>query len=354
MDDVLNMEIDEFCYEISELTECKEFQEFGRTVDELSDMNNEIQVYTEELVDRYSKLKKSQSAAWKNTKKTTGDMVKTWHGATKAASATMKVEWMVISKCWGLIGNALAFIGGVLDKIPEAVESISKRMHQIPHEIMAKVRGDIKLYFTVGDFKSLYGNGLIGRIERFIAAYRALTSNPEFQGKKGIAKYIPLVKGQDQRYVDNLLKIGKTIETLKFEPNIIRMDNNHNKELYFTSQNAASFTDNHGKSFSMSYLDGLKKIVEDLQNYKKDIQELRAIFGDKYNDAQVSEDFANLSTSQQLKIQYLMQATSKVIGDIGSIIKAIMTDIKTIEGTVKKIQSASSNNSNSEQSESNT
>lgn len=340
MMDIMEENIDTY-YTIYDLTENTEFTEFSKCIDELMAFNEDV--FIERLVDQYSDVKRRASSGMTNAKKTTADTMKAYGAAVHITSSVMKTEWAIIAKCWGLIANALNFVADKMDKIPDALEHVTNRIAALPHEIVAKIRGDIKLYIQVADFKNIYSTGLIGKIEKFMSEYKATTTSTTFQTKKGFMKFVPGNK-DDMNHIDALIGIGKSIEYLRFEPAIIRLDEPQNVQIYFQSAQSVQFEDNAGNNFKLSYLAALKKLVEDLKKSNKTIEDLRKTFGNKYSDSLVSDDFARLSAAQQNKVQKVMQASSRVIGNVGALIKCVLTDIKTIENALKKLEAASNQN----------
>jgi hypothetical protein len=332
---------------MDQMCESESFKEFSYNLDLLDQLYAEPLV--EEVIDYGSTVKRRVSNTIKNTKETTRDVAKAYSSITDANAGLLKNTWNLLMSAVNLIVRIASFIVKQLSNIPLIVMKVLNKVMDIPGDIRAKIRGNIKLYITANDIENLYNKSLLIRIEQFIAYARKLSQGDTWHKVFAISKVTTPdgksieVNPSDIRICKEMNKLYQGMASLRFNETEIDMKNTNNVNTYFGDDKSIKFA-YKGKQYECNYYTAVKGLMDNLNTYKQGIQAIQSSIDTKLNLTYDNSNYARLNVNQQGIINNAVQQISKVIAIIGNIIKYVMQDMKTIESSVDKVLQASQNN----------
>lgn len=312
----------------------KSYNEFCESLDELG-MLLDDEMYVEEVNDPKVKGKKERSRIIKNTVDTTKDVAEIYNDVTSANGNIIKATWDLVIKCVKICTSVISWMVNKLAMIPKFILNVINKAEQIPDDIRAKIRGDIRIYITVEDIKVLYNNSLLAYLEQFFSQLGILVKGDmwgTFFRRRGDNGVEPgnLFSNNDLKTIKNMRSVYNNISRITFKPTTITMNSQKMIDLYFGKGKNITYTDLKGNTFSGTYLEALRQLSVTLQAKQTILKSLQKDLGDKFDRTTSNSEFGNLHPRDQKQIMESMQMISKVLTITGNLSRYIMEDVKTI------------------------
>lgn len=315
----------------------RSFKEFCSALDQLP-VIMDPEIYLEAVVDPSPKKSISTNIGdtIRATAKTTSDVGNSYGKLVNSNASALQVVWSLVIKCFNIAITAINFIVQKLVKVPAGILSLIERVEKIPVDIRNKVRGNIQLYITAEDIKSIYNQNILFQLHTFIGlAERFSTGNTwstlfNRRNDNNTNDLKNFIFGEnDMKLCKEMDVIYKSLYRLQFKPTTIDMSLHESRNLYFGSKQII-FNDLSGKRHEDNYLKSLYQLTSDINTERKRLDVIRQAIGNKYSNTQANSEFTKLSKSQRDRIANTIQMMSKIISVVGNMVRYIIIDIDTI------------------------
>lgn len=366
MDDFLDLKIPHL-YQIDDIVESAEWNSFSDAVDELMEFASPTPYLERRItIDNSNgdgagmKMNGRNSIRdiGRKTKRSFNDTAKAYDAAVNLSAAGIDAGWTIVAKAWGLIATCMNFMASNISRIPAAIENLANKIEDLPHEVMSKIRGDIKLYYRAEDIPAIYNGGLLRGIERYYAVLKELShgdtwkrfnllqkgANAVGDATKRVLSTATLgaIKGDpskdDYTKLKQLQKEYNGIRYVNIDPTVIRMSDHDTLRKYFIDTDTVKLPDG-----DYSYLKAMQKLSADLERANKDLKDVQSIFDTKLDRTKMGSSFGNLDAKAQRLIQDVSRMTAVVTRNTSAVIKYVIADVKTINGVYQKVQGAINN-----------
>lgn len=327
---------------LSNMTDTREFKEYCSNLDKLSSLIPD-EFFIEEVVTPKSKISKKASGIAKNTIDTTKTATGVYGMATDVGGAYYKSVWSLTFACLKLMMKVISYFIFKLIEIPEMLVKLINAIGEIPASIKNKIKGNIKLFITVNDIDTLYNNNVVKMLDDYIGDMNRLSVgevwstffHPRIIKGKDENNTKVEIKENDMKIIRDMNKIYKQLKLVKFSETLINMSKGSNVNIYFSKEVSIKFTDLRGNHHEYSYLEALMQLMKDLNERSDTIKRLQADITSKYTEGEANLSYSRLGPLAQKNISTTIQEISMVINTIGNIVKCVMTDISTIDKSIK-------------------
>lgn len=280
-----------------------------------------------------------------NTAQTTKDVATLWGITTDTGGAGIKSIWDLAFRLIKIAAKVLAWIVNKAIAIPNMISAAIDVVTKIPKEIKLKIRGDIKLNVTVSDVQSMIDTMCLTHLKNFLMYATELSKGEMWttifhKGDSTTAKSV--LDGllgnstSDMKIINKMKKEYKYFNNLRINPTVVNMNDQNTVECYF-GQGTINFKDIHGHDYKETYYMSLKRILSWISEDQNDLNTLYVELGTKLQKSQQNSTFGKLNNVQQKQVLNVLQMMSDVVKIIGDIMKAVITDMNTIQKTTKQI-----------------
>lgn len=277
----------------------------------------------------------------RNTMKMTGDV----YGAAVDVSA-MKYELgtKFIIKVANFISKMAMYTVDLVYNSINRVITLLDNLNNIPGKVLSKVNGDIHLYITINDIQALYNQSVIVKLDSILAQLKPLTEDNDWNTVGVIGSLCNKVLNgklskDDIKRFSKIHSMVRNFENIKFIETRIDMKNKANINSYLSSETKISFKGLDGTTFEGSYIQALKKLLEDINARRDILKSLENAIGTKYRKTLENANFEKLSGQQQRVVMQGIRDISKTVSLVAEISKYVSADINTLTTAIKKINS---------------
>lgn len=318
-----------------------EFYEFSNTLKELNAITNS-EFYLEKVQDVTPDLRKVGNNIFKNTFKTTKDILNIYGNVTDSNADLMKASWVVAMRSINLITKVTSFIINKITYIPNFIIKTSDRIVNIPGEIKAKMKGNITLHITASDIEIIYNKLLMNRIREYITLASEL-SKGEFwstftrkRSNNNDEKGNILFGTNDMKLCRKMDEIYKHFKNTEFSPTIINLKDENLSKIYLDGSKSIKFTDNYGRYHECSYYEALNIASKDLNSLKNELKNVHLAIGDKLRTTEANQSYNRLDNNDKKRLNTTLLQITKVVTIIGNFIKYIIDDLNSIIKIINK------------------
>ena len=324
---------------LDSLSDSNLFKEYSHNLCALDRLYSEPLM--EEVIDNHVKLKDKVGKIIDNTKSTTKDVGTAYDQITTSNANFLKSTWDVIMQAINLLVKISTFIVNQISKIPKLIYKVLNKIMKIPSNVRNKIQGNIQLYITAKDIENLYNQSLLTQLESFIKYAEELskgkTWNNVFQVKIVLKDGVKIsFDMSDFRRCKEMKKIYNNIRRVEFTQSTIEMNNQSIINTYFGDEKSIKYI-YQGHSYSSSYYDALKNLMEHLSSQQTAIKSIQDSITIKINESSANSNYGSLDLKSQKLISEAIQEIAKVTGIIGNIMKYIIQDMQTISSTADTI-----------------
>lgn len=321
----------------------KDLDEYNEAIAFLNAINN-TDMILEAVEDKDVGFRRRVSNAVINTKDTmkmTGDI----YGAAVDVTATKyELTTKFAGKLATLISKAAMYAVDMLNRSIKRAEKLITRLSSIPDEIMGKVGGDLNLYITVRDLQALYDQSVIVKLDSILAQLAPLTEGSDWSTVGIIGSLCNKVLNgkllkDDIKRLSKIHSMVNNFENIKFTPTRIDMKDKANIDLYLSSTTTVSFKGLDGTSFEGTYMQGIIKLLDDINARQDTLKKLENALGSKYKNTLENSNFEKLSVQQQRIVVEGIRDISKAVALVAEISKYVSADITTLTNARNKINS---------------
>ena len=328
----------------------EEFYEFSNIMTELTSLTN-MEIYTERVKDETPNLRKIGSDIRKNTWETTKDVGHAYGNIVSANANVLKASWDIVSRSINLASRALGYIINKISNIPKFILKVADRAADLPGEIKSKIRGDITLCITAKDLEVIYNQLLISRLTEYIGLASSLSkgefwSTMTHKRTSSDNKSHLLIGENDMKTCRKMDAVYEHLKNTEFKPTIIPMRDDTAVNVYFGDSKSIKFTDNYGKKHECTYYEALNILIKDLNDKKKELEEVQSAIGDKLSRTEANQNYNKLDGHAKYRISTTISQIAKVVTIVGNFVKYVITDLNTINKSVDKILNKTTSLSN--------
>ena len=303
---------------------------------------NDTSLFVEAVEDKDVSFKKRSANAIHNTRETmrmTGDI---YNAAVDVKATQYKVTTTLIGKLASAIAHAIM---GALDMATEAIKRSRKlieRSFEIPDKIKGKLSGNLTIYITCKDLQALYTQSVIVKLDRILATLTPLTESDDWNTIGLFGSIVnKLANGKflkdDMKRFDTIHKLVANFENIRFTPTTINLKDSSNIDLYLSSNSKIAFKGLDGTSFEGSYVQGISKLLDDINTRSDTLKKLENVLGTKYKNTLENSNFEKLSSTQQNIVINGIQDVSKAVSLVAEITKYVSHDLAEVSKAVSKI-----------------
>ena len=299
-----------------------------------------VDLYIEAINDPQVNKQGAINKAMKNTRDIagkTGDVV----GTVVDAKATQyNAAARLVLSIFKHVARIIKFGFGKVTDLINGAAKLSDKIGDIPEALRAKMKGNIRLYITVGDIKLIYNASLIRKIDDFIADFPLLTKGEvwgtTFHPNTVVTDH-GVIKSNDLKLCKELHALAVPMKNVSFDLTTINVEDPRNQEAYFSNTKVIDFVDSRGKKHNSSYAEALGLLLKDIDVKKEDINNLQDAFNAKITESEINQTWATLGRNRQKLITDVMNDASIVLSVIGNLFRYITTDMNTIKAAIDKI-----------------
>lgn len=321
----------------------KDLDEYNEAIAFLNAIND-TDMFLEVVQDQDVGFKRRMSNATintKNTMKMTGDI----YGAAVDVTATKyELTTKFVGKIAALIGKAAMYAVDMITNSIKRVKKLIDKMSVIPDEVLGKINGDISIYITVRDLQALYDQSVIVKLDSILAQLAPLTEGSDWATVGIIGSLCNKVLNgkilkDDIKRLSRIHSMVNNFENIKFIPTRIDMKDKANIDLYLSSITNITFKGLDGTSFEGSYMQGLVKLLDDINQRSDILKCLQNSLGSKYKNTLENSNFEKLGVQQQHIVIQGIRDVSKAVTLVAEISKYVSADINTLTAARSKINS---------------
>ena len=317
-----------------------EFYEFSRVMSELTSFTD-TESYLEAVKDTTPNLRTFGSTIKKNTWDTTKDVANAYGNVVDANANVIKASWDIVMRSVNLISRALGYVINKISNVPKFILKVADRAMDIPGEVRSKIKGNITLHITAKDIETIYNQLLMSRLTEYITLASGLSKGDFWSTmfhKRIDTNKANLVFGEnDMKLCREMDKVYDHLRNTEFKPTIIEMKDDATVNLYFGNSKSIKFTDNYGKRHECNYYEALNIMMKDIENKKKELQDVQSAVGDKLRRTEANQNYNRLDGHAKHRLGVTLAQITKVITITGNFVKFVLMDINTINQSVNKI-----------------
>lgn len=310
-----------------------EFCEFVDFMDYLLEDGSYFEAVVDPKVNVFKKTGRMIGDAGRNARK-----VGAVYGDVVTSKANIyKIEFNAAVTLVGYIARLTKFVSNFLLNAASAINKVVKRIEKIPINIMTEIRGDINIYITVPDIQMLYNKVLFSRIDQYLSNANLLAEGDfwDYVLVQGVSDSPVLVKGKT--ICKHMAGVYKDIRNVRFSQQVVKMKDQQTISIYFGNDKVLKFKDLHGRLHECTYYEALLQLVEDLKTEHVKLNAVSDTLSDKFNKSMQNQNFGKLNPRMQSLVMDTIQQTSKVANIVASILKCVMSDIKSVDSAIDTI-----------------
>lgn len=321
----------------------KDLDEYNEAMEFLNAVNG-TDMILEAVQDQDVRFKRRVSNAIINTKDTMkmgGDI---YGAAVDVKASEYKLTTKFVGKIASVISKAAMYAVDMIDGSIKRANKLIDKMIVIPDEIFGKINGDINIYITIRDLQALYNQSVIVKLDSILAQLTPLAEGDDWSTVGIIGSLCNKVLNgkllkDDIKRLNKIHSMVNNFENIKFTPTRIDMKDKANVDLYLSSITNVTFKGLDGTSFEGSYVQGLIKLLDDINQRSDTLKRLENAIGSKYKNTLENSNFEKLSVQQQRIVMQGIRDISKAITLVAEISKYVSADINTITTARSKINS---------------
>jgi hypothetical protein len=299
------------------------FNEFTSHIESLDMLLSTDLLFNEAAVGQSQGIIRGVKNAANRAGKGTKDALEVYNNITDAGGAIIDTIYQLTVNSMNLITKILKFIIVNLVKIPLALAKMIKYLTKIPEKIYNKVNKNIELYITIDDMPLLQTD-IIKYLKDFMTLATSFTTEGDY------SKGLFIFNGNDFVTYNKMNNIYNKISKIKFEKTVIHVNNKQVVETYLSPKSV--------------YYTGINNVLNSLKADKPKFEELAKMAETKFDANKIKGTVSKLSPEDQLKAKNSIQMISTVVSIIGNLVKYIISDISTIDKTLKQLEKSDKHN----------
>lgn len=316
------------------------FFEFCHSIDAIEEYRESTELYLEAVTSPKTTLRGRLANDFHATATTTANTAKAANAIIDAKAGIISASVNLIFTLFGYAGKLLGYLSGKVADTINGTTIMVENIGKIPANVRATIKGDIRLYLTIGDIQNVYNREIINQLDAAIAELDVFTKGEAWGRafhKNKVQKGVFTISSDDLKHARKIKSYTAALKNVRFSQSIVRMDVEKNREAYFSDKKVIKFKDLHGNVHDDTYVQAIGQLLSDLSERKNAINSLQSAFGEKKTKTELNGEWASLNKNLQEYISGVMQDVSVILSTIGNFVKYATIDLKTINDATSKI-----------------